>query len=72
MPVIIDDKRRSQYLRGIKKWHADRFEMIDVMMEAQDRFEAQIELQRLHGRRPVFRACDLPRGFDVEDESIDL
>ena len=47
MPFIIDDKRRSRYLRGIKKWHDDRFEMIDVVMEAQDRFEAQIELLRL-------------------------
>ena len=47
-PFIIDDKRRSRYFRGIKEWHNDRNEMIDVAMEAQDRFEAQIELQRLH------------------------
>ena len=46
MPFIIDDKRRSRYLRGIKEWHTDRYELVDVVMEAQDRFEAQIELQR--------------------------
>ena len=34
MPFIIDDKRRSRYLRGIKERHDDRFEMIDVVMEA--------------------------------------
>ena len=45
MPFIIDDKRQSRYLRGIKEWYDDRYEMIDVVMEAQDRFEAQIELQ---------------------------
>ena len=47
MPFIIDDKRRSRYLRGIKEWHTDRYELVDVVMEAQDRFEAQIELQKL-------------------------
>ncbi len=47
MPFIIDDKRRSRYLRGIKEWHDDRYELVDVVMEAQDRFEAQIELQKL-------------------------
>ena len=40
MPFIIDDKRRSRYLRGIKEWHEDRYELVDVVMEAQDRFEA--------------------------------
>ena len=44
MPFIIDDKRRSRYLRGIKEWYDDRYELIDVVMEAQGRFEAQIEL----------------------------
>ena len=65
MPFIIDDKRRSRYLRGIKEWHDDRFEMIDVVMEAQDRFEAQIELQRLH---QFFAPVSYQEGFDDEDE----
>ena len=68
MPFIIDDKRRSRYLRGIKEWHDDRFEMIDVVMEAQDRFEAQIELQRLHAAGQFFAPASYQEGFDDEDE----
>ena len=68
MPFIIDDKRRSRYLRGIKEWHDDRFEMIDVVMEAQDRFEAQIELQRLHAAGQFFAPVSYQEGFDDDDE----
>ena len=68
MPFIIDDKRRSRYLRGIKEWHDDRFEMIDVVMEAQDRFEAQIELQRLHAAGQFFAPVSYQEGSDDEDE----
>ncbi len=68
MPFIIDDKRRSRYLRGIKEWHDDRFEMIDVVMEAQDRFETQIELQRLHAAGQFFAPATYQEGFDDEDE----
>ena len=68
MPFIIDDKRRSRYLRGIKEWHDDRFEMIDVVMEAQDRFEAQIELHRLHAAGQFFAPVSYQEGFGDEDE----
>ena len=68
MPFIIDDKRRSRYLRGIKGWHDDRFEMIDVVMEAQERFEAQIELQRLRAAGQFFAPATYQEGFDDEDE----
>ena len=68
MPFIIDDKRRSRYLRGIKEWHDDRFEMVDVVMEAQERFEAQIELQRLHAAGQFFAPASYQEGFDDEDE----
>ena len=68
MPFIIDDKRRSRYLRGIKEWHDDRFEMIDVVMEAQDRFEAQIELQRLTPQQASFsRLYPIRRAYSEED-----
>lgn len=67
-PFIIDDKRRSRYLRGIKEWCDDRYEMIDVVMEAQDRFEAQIELQRLHAAGQFFAPVSYQEGFDDEDE----
>ena len=59
MPFIIDDKRRSRYLHGIKEWHDDRYELVDVVMEAQDRFEAQIELQKLYAHSRLY----LPAGY---------
>ena len=68
MPFIIDDKRRSRYLRGIKEWHDDRYEMIDVVMEAQERFEAQIELQRLRAAGQFFAPVSYQEGLDDEDE----
>ena len=68
MPFIIDDKRRSRYLRGIREWHDDRFEMIDVVMEAQERFEAQIELQRLRAAGQFYAPATYQEGFDDEDE----
>ena len=54
MPFIIDDKRRSRYLRGIKEWQVDHYELVDVVMEAQDRFEAQIELQKLYAHSRLY------------------
>ena len=59
MPFIIDDKRRSRYIRGIKEWHDDHYELLDVVMEAQDRFEAQIELQKLYAATRLY----LPAGY---------
>lgn len=51
MPFILDDKRRSLYLEGIREWDHDTSILSDVVMDCQIRFEAQIELQRLreHG-----------------------
>lgn len=52
LPFILDDKRRSRYIRGIREWPTDRMELIDVVLEAQLRFDAQIALQKLmaHGQ----------------------
>ena len=58
MPFIIDDKRRSRYLRGIKEWQVDHYELEDVVMEAQDRFEAQIELQKLYAHICLYLLSD--------------
>lgn len=51
MPFILDDKRRSFYLEGIRQWDQDSSILSDVVMDCQIRFEAQVELQRLreHG-----------------------
>lgn len=50
-PFILDDKRRTFYLEGIREWDHDSSILSDVVMDCQIRFEAQIELQRLreHG-----------------------
>ncbi len=62
IPFIIDDKHRSRYLRGIREWDEDRYELKDVVMEAQDRFEAQLELKRLSEHGYQFR----PEDYEVE------
>ena len=48
-PFVIDDKRRTGYLDGLRQWDEDRSILMDVCMEAQMRFEAQIALQGLLG-----------------------
>lgn len=47
IPFIIDDKRRIGYLDGIRCWDDDPDILMDVCIEAQLRFEAQIALQGL-------------------------
>ena len=47
MPFIISDKQRGQYIEGIKVWETDRMILMQVVAAAQERFEEQIELQRL-------------------------
>ena len=62
MPFILDDKRRSRYLEGIRKWDDDPGILGEVVMEAQSRFDAQIQLQMLAEHLQSF----LPVGF-LED-----
>lgn len=62
MPFILDDKRRSRYLEGIREWDDDSSILSEVVMEAQSRFDAQIQLQMLAEHRQSF----LPVGF-MED-----
>ena len=62
MPFILDDKRRSRYLEGIREWDDDPGILAEVVMEAQSRFDAQIQLQNLAEHRQSF----LPVGF-MED-----
>lgn len=62
MPFILDDKRRSRYLEGIQEWDDDPGILSEVVMEAQSRFDAQIQLQMLAEHRQSF----LPVGF-MED-----
>ncbi len=62
MPFILDDKRRGRYLEGIREWDDDPGILSEVVMEAQSRFDAQIQLQMLAEHRQNF----LPAGF-MED-----
>ena len=63
MPFILDDKRRSRYLEGIREWDDDPGILGEVVMEAQSRFDAQIQLQMLAEHRQSFQMI----GF-MEDE----
>lgn len=47
IPFILDDKRRSAYLEGIRKWDEECNILVNVCTEAQDRFRAQLALQEL-------------------------
>ena len=62
MPFILDDKRRGRYLEGIREWDDDPGILSEVVMEAQSRFDTQIQLQLLAEHRQSF----LPVGF-MED-----
>ena len=47
MPFIIDDKRRGRYLDGLREWDACKDKLLEVVLEAQQRYGAQVELQKL-------------------------
>ena len=47
VPFIIDDKRRGEYNRGIKCWNTDRSVLRNACLKAQERFNRQLELQKL-------------------------
>ena len=47
MPFIVDDKRRGRYLDGIREWDKCRDTLLEVVLEAQQRYGAQVELQKL-------------------------
>ena len=63
MPFILDDKRRSRYLEGIREWDNDPGILSEVVMEAQSRFDAQIQLQNLLEHRQSFQMIEF-----MEDE----
>lgn len=54
MSFIIDDKRRTRYLEGLREWDDDPGILTEVVMEAQSRFDAQIQLQNLSEDRHNF------------------
>lgn len=56
MPFILDDKRRSRYIDGIKTWDEHQPPLLEVVLEDQQRYGAQIEL---HSWPPIKIICQL-------------
>ena len=60
MPFILDDKRRSKYIEGIQEWADDCMTLMQVVAEAQERFERQVKRHELAEYRT-------PEFLDLED-----
>lgn len=57
-PFILDDKRRAEYLKGLHEWDMDRTSLFDACLDAQSRFKAQIELQKLQEYAQRYKPAD--------------
>ena len=64
MPFIIDDKRRGRYLEGLREWDRTKDTLLEVVLEAQQRYGAQVELQKLLAANREF----LPANYMEEPE----
>ena len=67
MPFILDDKRRSRYLEGIRNWDEDRSILMEVVAEAQERFDHQISQQDLMEHGQTFAPATFKKEFDDEE-----
>jgi hypothetical protein len=47
VPFVVDDKHRGGYNKGITCWSADRSVLRNACLKAQERFNRQLELQKL-------------------------
>ena len=57
-PFILDDKRRTEYLKGIREWDMDKSTLFTPCLEAQARFHAQIDLQKLQEYAQRYKPAD--------------
>ncbi|MBO4991972.1 MAG: Fic family protein [Firmicutes bacterium] len=57
-PFILDDKRRTEYLKGIREWDMDKSTLFTPCLEAQARFQAQIDLQKLQEYAQHYKPAD--------------
>ena len=57
-PFILDDKRRTEYLKGIREWDMDKSTLFTPCLEAQTRFQAQIDLQKLQEYAQRYKPAD--------------
>ena len=58
MPFILDDKRRTNYLQGLRNWDYDKSALFIPCQKAQQRFSAQIDLQELLRHGEQYRPAD--------------
>lgn len=70
MPFIIDDKRRRQYLDGLKEWDTDKLPFMEVAAVTQERFSAMIEQRKLGEYRTANfgNPDDGIEGYEDEDD----
>ena len=59
MPFILEDKNRSIYLEGIKKWSGRRKVLTEVVEKAQERFAREVKYHELHKHGKNFQ----PEGY---------
>ena len=57
-PFILDDKRRTEYLKGIREWDMGKSTLFTPCLEAQVRFQAQIDLQKLQEYAQRYKPAD--------------
>ena len=58
MPFILEDKKRAQYLEGLRRWDEDQTMLMQAAEEAQKRFEHQIEQHILLAQGKLFSPGD--------------
>lgn len=71
MPFIIDDKKRSRYLEGIRDWNRFRRKLINLATELQERYAAQVELQKMFASNKAMNNAEYFEEVEDEDEEVD-
>lgn len=46
-PFIIDDKRRSGYMKGLRNWKIDRSVLLETVRQAQERLDSKLDICRM-------------------------
>ena len=46
-PFIIDDKRRSGYMKGLRTWQTDRSILLETVQQAQERLYSKLDICRM-------------------------
>lgn len=57
-PFILDEKRRTEYLKSIREWDMGKSALFTPRLEAQACFQAQIDLQKLQEYAQRYKPAD--------------